>query len=328
MQFVDLLLPYYWGNEGWVAKMRFLEDKERKLKYDTYFIGSSVSHRQINPSLFDSLTQSTTSFNMGYPGTSSPELYWLCEQFIKECNSDVKNIFFDLMPIVPIAESNAHKRRVIYHMNFANTLLAISKFNAKGSRDLSQIKSFVISYFENVFKLGVISDIFKYFLNLGAYSKDFGNVRLGPEKNGYFSTDDQAKIGQSSREKFIVRNVQFLSDTLRLTKYQNYLSKLYIEKEFPGFNRNILLRLQNLDLLAKEKSIKFIVVLPPRFNPEAYDETFPLFKELDFVSRIDMANPNLFPEYYLSQNSFDIAHLNSKGARIFTANLAEAFLNK
>src|SRR5262245_19025913 len=51
--FYDKKLPYYWGNKFTLNKRNFLVN--RKNEFNTLFIGSSKTHYQVNPQLFDSL---------------------------------------------------------------------------------------------------------------------------------------------------------------------------------------------------------------------------------------------------------------------------------
>jgi hypothetical protein len=49
---------------------------------------------------------------------------------------------------------------------------------------------------------------------------------------------------------------------------------------------------------------------------------------LDLAYRIDLNDPRRFPEFYTEKNSWDMGHLNIRGAYIFTKRLSLQFLEK
>ena len=73
-------VPYSWGNPGFEIKRTYL--KENSYKYNTVFLGSSKTYRQIIPKYFDEYLEEfdISSFNMGYAGTLNPECFFLTEK--------------------------------------------------------------------------------------------------------------------------------------------------------------------------------------------------------------------------------------------------------
>jgi hypothetical protein len=83
--------------------------------------------------------------------------------------------------------------------------------------------------------------------------------------------------------------------------------------------------LKRLIELSSEKGIKMMIILPPKIK-DRYDYFMPAFNMLPKSNIIDLADPELFGDFYEKNLSYDEGHFMQEGARIYTERLVEAFL--
>ena len=48
-----------------------------------------------------------------------------------------------------------------------------------------------------------------------------------------------------------------------------------------------------------------------------------LYNTIGYSSKFDMGDPKIYPEYYSIENSYDIGHMNVKGAELYSIELAK-----
>ena len=74
---------------------------------------------------------------------------------------------------------------------------------------------------------------------------------------------------------------------------------------------------------SKEKGIHLTFILTPR---SINKELLTLSSKIPITNIVDMGNPIKFESLYKIENSFDVAHLNTKGSEEYTRLLAIEFL--
>ena len=93
--------------------------------------------------------------------------------------------------------------------------------------------------------------------------------------------------------------------------YSKYFNKAHFEK------------INKLINLAHEKGIELFFIIPPRLK--RYEELFALKSALGDNKVIDLSSVQEYPALYKPENSFDIGHLNRKGAVLFSEYMAIKF---
>ena len=89
---IQLLAPYYWANEGYSAKIRYINETPEQ--YNTLFFGSSRMYRHIYPIIFDKRSiYPVHSFNVGFAETFVPETYYLLENFLRKTSNEKLAVF-------------------------------------------------------------------------------------------------------------------------------------------------------------------------------------------------------------------------------------------
>jgi len=308
----EFITPYYYGNDVFEAKMNYL--KRHAQKYNMVFIGSSRTYRHINPPLFDSLcVGDVKSYNLGSPATFAPESYYLCENLMKDNKLKIKYIILELSTIKHIPDRNLHSVRSKYFYTFNYLTLALNYFAHQAipfTEKINVYKNLLISYFERIFKVDVLQDmtlsIIKPIQNTHLIE---GNIK------GYFSCEDDVRMFK--KQQLIDRFNKFQKDTTVIKERLRAIQ--YYHHHVPHhYNKIHLKKIRELIRLARSKGILLIFFLPPRTEGYAYGELIPLMYMIDFNHRIDLSDPQKFPELYIARNCFDIGHYNNRGAELFT----------
>ena len=268
---------------------------------NTFFIGSSLSLRHVNPMLFDSLVNhnkdysKTTSYNLGSIQVVLLEAMYLAEHSIKNkiipANS---TLFVELRP---------------HSIND-------SIFTAKNTfyRDFQDLK-LVTAHEQNLFnKVSVVySSIAQYLFNyinggaLSTLNKDYATEQL--KKNGIRGFLPH-KVSLKSRDKHI--------PIKHREKRYNY-----------DCNAIILRKLKYINEIAHLHRIQLIYLVPSLLFEESSDWKIHLIHSLEKDSSlqiIDMGQPQRYPELFDPAQYHDKIHLHKDGANLYTQRLAEAYL--
>jgi hypothetical protein len=313
---LHILLPYYWGNSGIATKF----EEIKKIEVNHYFFGSSRTFRQINPTLFDSLSSTDSkSYNLGYAATYIPETFVLLEHFLKK--SDFKKettIFFELQDLNQISDNNFHSVNTKYYLRLKDVKF-ISNYLDETSLD-EELKQDILakyrkSYIEKTFMLGCLEDLLKSLLK-----KDLNKNIIKKSSNGYLSLDKELSFKNTSKS-LQNRRSDFLSDTISLSNRSQSIDSIFNSGINNKLNLTYIKKLTELQELAKSKNVKLYYTIYPRMEATAYELLVPLVQKLKKDYIINLANPKDYPEFYTTENSFDVGHLNEKGASLLTQKL-------
>lgn len=324
---VSLIVPYHWGNPWYSAKIRHLESLPSH-SYNTYFFGSSTFYRHIDPVVFDRHVNSHSnlnlqSYNMGALATFCPQSYYLFELFLEsELSSNTKYCFLELRDLETIGDAVMHQERTSYWVNKSDLMFVFRSFIKRETLTLrekiSASSKYLVSYLESIFHIG-------HFGKLITSENYYDQKLLGPEKDGFFplqldystSTDWEYKAHLEERIQSLQKNPAILEK--RKTKDNEARGQ-----PSNSYDHVHLDRVQELISKANDKNIHLIFLLSPRC---ASKEIISLSKQLESKHFINMAQPDLFSDLYLLENSFDRGHLNTKGAKIYSKYIAEQFMS-
>ncbi len=311
--------PFDWGNEGIAVKRAYLDEKGRDSKnnqYNTFFLGSSRTYRHIIPSLFDSIIGHTKSYNFGINGLSSHESYWILENLFKGSyfkKDDV--IFLELQAFKGIPDKNLHSVRTKYFLNLENLIFAIRVLL---NEEHQGIGNHLISYCENVLRIGMVKAYVDHIFlnNISAKKRHY----LGPKGDGFYSLDENLIHKGKGYKSLQQRNTNFKQD-FRVLKSRKKSISNYFKKasSSTSFNQAHLNKILQLIDLGNKQGVKIIFFYPPRLE----DDIVELYDSIPLPNKIELANPNKYPEFYSLDNSFDVGHLNRRGAEVFTEALTK-----
>ncbi len=325
------LTPYYWGDKLIIEK----RNSALHRKPDVIFFGSSMVYRQVNPEVFDSLVAARTgqpiqSFNFGINWLASSELIHLADNFISESDSKPEYVFLELQRIKMVNYKNYLTTRIIYWYSpqmYAFTVNAIVHSRMPLYSKAGQFISHTINFTGNQINLGYFTEALRF--------------RSESEKTGFYRTPQETGNGflslEAENKKLLESGVnperlnRFLKDTTAVTARQKAsLTAFRHFEENPEdlkiYNTAYARRLTLMIQQYKKQNIHLIVFLPPRLDRLQYQELLPILNALPENHRLNMADARQYPEFYLAENSFDVTHMNEKGAELYSRALAESFL--
>ncbi len=309
MSLVDRHLPFYWGNEGLSAKMHHIEQTD--FAYNTYFIGSSRIYRHIVPSLFDSLNKGKThSFNLGYSATKPPETYHFLSHFLETVPPKTKYIILELGGIEYLETVNRNALRSKYCLDAEHWWLSALSHWEDGKPMFSF--NYTVSYLSRLLRINMLKPAL-YYDKTSAHPDV-----LGRHQDGYSNLDHEMIHGDSTN-KFILGSKQFKADTTKLTRRATKIAKEYEVENKPLKSKANLKKINDLHQKAAQKGIQLILIKMPRSTG-----VLPLHQALN-IDKIDLGKPQKYPQFYTTANSYDVGHLNGKGAQVFTRELAREF---
>lgn len=327
-QFIDyLFIPYHWGNYWYSAKIRHLKNTTKK--YNTFFIGSSKSYRQIDPVIFDSVVNKTNmirvnSFNLGAPSTFCPEHYFLYEKLLSEpsISSEIKYIIIELKEIRYIRKYRLHTEKITYWHNWKDFKFAARAFNSDTTytkkKARKHIKNYFTSYIENLINIGQYKSII--------FEKDLYDPKyVGKNKDGYYPLEDELKetTKKEVKNNFIKRNNHIKKNPTVISKKAKQSIQSMDEIEI--YNAVHLERIKNIIELSERKGITILFLLS---TGELNKRAVGLYKKVPEQNKIELLDARKYPELYDVNYYFDSGHFTKEGNKTYTSLLAKKFIEK
>lgn len=302
------ITPYYLGNNTFAGKLSFFKENQNDI--NCVFFGSSRIYRHINPRIVDSILidKNIHSYNFATTATFNPESYHIYENFIRDLPKGQINYSVLEIQLLTISERNLFTTKATYWQSFKNFSYSISYIldseqteSEKNATIVRSIKGFMYSFFD--FRL--LKNFF--------YSEEPRGSR------GFYSLDQE--LAELNTKAVRLRKEEFFGDT---TTLKNRIEAAKIEnlKEKGKLNRAHYEKLNNLIMFSKEKGIHLFFILPPRLHQTKYSKLTPILDELPEENVILLHEFEKYKSLYSMDNSFDVGHLNSKGANLFSLNLA------
>jgi len=318
---LDLRLPFYYGDSGLIYKnvmhTKYNHLVDNNEKYNSIFVGSSISYRQVNSALFDSLSCiKTSSFNFGNPGTLIPESFYILENTIESLQHKPEYVFLELMlpanNMVNGFAMDSPKWR--YYLNSS-----YFKLHHKILNTSFLMKKNAKNFINNFLGVGLIKLKLLYFSGLIEQHDEI----LGTNNDGYLSLD--LEFNTSPNEELISRKQLFKTLGKRLFKKRlNEIKESGSFKESDYVSAPIISqKVQELISLAEEKSIHLFIFVP---QYELYKESIQhVFDQIPAENRLSVSDIEEFPFLENMDFYYDHGHLNARGAKLFTEALAKKF---
>jgi len=320
-----LCTNFSWGNETNDIKVEYY--KKNISNYNTVFIGSSTTYKQIMPTVFDKQTKRSfqiKSFNMGSQAAAPPESYVFFENLISMKSSNLKYVIVELRDIAKIWENNLHSHRITYWYSIDSYIFAVNSIlNSlimENDAKKQEIKYHTVGFLENIFNIGTIKSVIEHQIESEALTMSERKETLGENYDGFVPLEpDNPGLQQ--------RNKQFLKDTTKLYKKGIAMNQLFSDPGTfeKGYNKIHLKKINKMIEYSKKKGIHIIFLLQPKQTPNRYLELLPIYNQIDDQHKIELADSRKYPQLYLAKNSFDNGHLNIEGARKLTSILAYEF---
>ena len=310
-------LPYSWGNMQLNSKLSFIQ--ENKLDPNLYFIGSSISNRQIMPTLFDSIIgdPQLESFNLSVDGTMPPHHFYLFDNLIKE-DKTIEHVFmeldgFDHMPQRHFKTTSSKFYLSPKWFGFSVLNLALSRTIAIEQKLFMSYK-YLRSFFENLFFVGMRYDALKAVFGRSTFS--YRVIKRHSDGFMYFNTNyTENKVQLAEKDKILSGTISRFSEAYAKKPHElktNFVYKTLLKRYLQKANKN---------------GINLHFILSPRSNVLiSAEELLDIRNSLPQGKVIDLADPIKYRDLYNTKLRFDADHLNGQGAKLYTTYLAELFL--
>jgi hypothetical protein len=310
-------IPYHTGGGPISANIQHIN--ENKLPIDILFMGTSRMKNGINPSYFDSLTNSkrtpgNISFNLSMAASRSGETLYLLKHYSRsEVGKPLKVVFIEWANIYIPHRDNRQTERARYWMD------------APTCRDyvLNVMES---DGFKNALKSGQLTYIISAFLHRSLSITHLGQAWMQPpipeEKLdvtlGFEKTSGHAP--QLPRNtKFDLRKSYFDSNWIRQKEAQS--RKLRLEPDIQAMDQDV--KLWNTWLTKmKRQGIHMVLIIMPGLTTK---RQMALARRVPPENLLDLSDPDRYPDLYDPSVYYDRMHLNEDGARLLTRHLAEAW---
>ncbi len=308
------ITPFYLGNE--LFKAKYEDYGKRHEVFNAVVFGSSRLYRHVNTVLLDSLLTDygLSTYNFATGATFAPEAYLLYENFLQRTDSGtIETAFVELQELYRFSNQNWRTTNGSYWNNEKTLSYSIkyikdSNYSEKEKKYLYRdyTKSYMYSFFD-----------FLIFRNLLSTDKE---KEIGI--NGFYPLDIAVKDG-TRNNVYELRWEDFHSDTTKLASRIQSAQHAHETSSRLHLNETHLSYLNGLIEKSNQKGIHLFFVLPPRLTARKYNELVILSAHLPVDNSIQLYQYSKHEELYQVENSFDIGHLNSKGADIFSTYLAK-----
>lgn len=321
-------MPFSWGNQRLNTKYEAYQKEPEK--YNTLFIGASTTYRQLDPKEFDSIINNKNpglhihSFNFGIPANRTPQSVFMLRTLLNQDKADIHYVVIDLSELTKMGADNLHKREMIYWYNWNNigdVMKASYESESGVGNKLGTPALHAFSFFEKSFMIGMGTTLIQQQSGLNTEP-----LSLGPDKDGFYALDQEMKDDPAG--DLSIRYTELRTpDTVAFRTEQ--CQKLYDKYKDATHNPNKTMaeELNDLVKLCNKDHIHIVFMLSQRLG-DRYKYLIPLYNKLPDNYKISYADPAEYPVLNDRDNLFDLLHLNSTGAYIFTEIFANDWLEK
>ncbi len=323
-----MTLPFYWGDTTQTLKFDFY--KKNSEKFNAVYLGGSLEYRHVDPYVIDSVLQKKgydfRSFNIAADGHTIIEEMTDLDGLLAVHNPDLKYIFFSISSEPYFFPANLHTSKWVSWHSAKSTIHALKIIPTLPDDLRTRVKFcyfYVISWLENLFKLGQMPEVIRYYSQRDTYNKNY----LGTKENGFYPYDDEEShsfmeykwedtLIRKSKEEYI--NNSSKRDSLTndiISSFENY-------KDADKANAAMVALCMEAYKKCAKKGIQLFFILPPRARTN-YTLLLPVFNTMPEGSKIEVADPRKYPKYYEVDYGYNFHHLNDKGARLQSIDMAK-----
>lgn len=319
--FYNKSLPYYWGDTNILEKRSFV--KKNKDSINTLFLGSSKTHYQVNPKVFDSIVNQNTgmhisSYNFGVDAMLPPESFYVYQSLLQNESFRFKNVIMELDFLQTGDTKNLFNWRSYYWLNK-------STYNDYSSVMLSSnFPSTVKAFNLSLLNLKAVQKL----LNIGKFNEyvQYRKLEMAEEKRD--TSHEVNTLGFTGLPPWKTMSPALLSQVSNITNVTKTASANYDAWSKGPVNKLYASEVQKIMKLSRDKGINLIFLIPVQWNINQYKELFPIIRSIPEKNKILMFDYESHKPLFTPQNLFDDNHVNSIGAKLYTAYVAQQFIAK
>lgn len=327
-----------WGDSTFYTKSKYYLDNQDH--FNGVYVGGSLEYRHIDPYVIDSIVNekggNLHSFNLGNDGYNLPLQVWVTENILKRNEGNLKYIFLSLSSDPLFYKGILHTKEWNYWQNPKSVLFSIRvlrQMDIPLKEKMLFSRFYLVSLAENMLKYGMMTDL----LQFHAKPVLADSIYLGLNKNGYFPYDHEEQyltlrddlpdeiISKMENNEISKRDYQknvTKRDSLELQWTNEFATYVY------GTSPIQLYLDKYLELYQKCKNagVRLIFVMPPKGRTD-YRLLQAIYENLPDDSKISLANPKVYPEFFTLENGYNYHHMNHQGSQIYSKKLGVNIAN-
>lgn len=325
---LKVMLPFYWGDSTQTVKFEYY--KKHGDKFNAVYLGGSLEYRHIDPSVIDSVMKKNGfdfhSFNIAVDGHNIIEEMSDLDGLLKIHNPNLKYIFLSISSEPYFFPANLHTSKWVCWHSATSTWRAIKIIPSLNDDVKTKTKYsyfYFMSWMENLLKVGLMPEALNYAVNKKNYDQSY----LGREEDGFYPYDyeDNHLFMEYKWEDTLIRQSkrEYEINTAKRDSLTNDILKSfesYTGSEKP--NKAMVDLCMDAYKKCAKKGIQVFFILPPRART-SYSLLLPVFNAMPERSKIELADPRKYPKYYQPDYGYNFHHLNYKGAKLQSADMAK-----
>jgi hypothetical protein len=296
-----------------------------KNNINTVFLGSSLTYRQVNSQLFDSLNSldgiNTSSYNLGYDAATLAETYTTIKYVLDNKQENLKTIVVELSPPRNQLMEHLHSLRRKSFNNVTQAYYSVW-LNFGTQTPLAEKLSFfgldLVNFIESEFGFGMLKDAYKFKKYEQTYKVPNERNDMSPMLANTDSIEQIEFLGKKYKHPHIVFMQTGLPDFKNNTEKVRELFLNIDSYKNADRNKGYETLIYKMLAMAKKKKVRLIFLLPPRCMVYDYANVLPVYLSLPQQNKIELADPNKHPEFYTIESSYDMTHLLAPAANVYT----------
>ena len=301
---------------------------KKKDEYNAVFIGSSRIYRHIVPSEFDKLMagkgKNIKSYNFGFPYMRPVESYFFLKKILAMKPENLEYVFIELENVaLDIRNKNLRTKRVIYWHSLEHTFWVydlILNYQRSLRRKYDLLKLHTIPLMYHLGNIGKVDGLIQWINNLGnqdntTFNQERNRVTPNLDFDGYLALDQEIGVNYEKRHQKFLDNLDTYQKEVKLFSLPS--------DKVATFDPSQLRVTKDLVQAVKDSDATPIFIISPLLKKQ---EHLIAMSTKGYISTLfAFNNPIEYPQLYVPEVQFDMAHLNDKGAREFTKLLSEKF---
>jgi len=302
----------FWGNPEFARKVKDISGGS----FNTLFFGSSRILTGINPHQFDSLTMqragfTSKSYNLATAGTWANETFYLFDRFLSDTtiSNQATTVFIEFQNILAIQPAKLGTDKVIYYQSYDNLIFMLRYSLDKARATVRNVPSSI--FYAATYSIATL----EHYLNVGRLSVK----EKGTDSLQYGGADDRGYLALMENEQ--TRN----SISEHLDEYVTNISTHLTQKEVTYYNKTFYERIIKLISKSRDRGIIVIFVLPP---VKLTEDMVAVFNTLPDQNKIQLCDPQEFPELFREASWADGTHLSKSGSNYLNNYLVERYVER
>lgn len=296
--------------------------QEHKDEFDTLFIGTSRTFRGVMPSVVDKLTAEagvpTKSYNFGVDGMFPPEDAYVFDHIMRDPPKNLRWVFIEMGVFISGFDGRpANSARMIYWHDWKRTSLSIRESlwpkqkPVKWKRWFQRDGKDPAPASDAITHLGVF---IVHSLNIGrgagvweriVFNRPIGKLNMGETQDGFLPTTGDGVMRGDILERYRKEFAERKKNPARVVPLRPYAEE----------------SLNHMLAQVRKTNAKTIFLVAPTTGELSGHPD-----DKSGLATLDFREMDKYPELYDESVRTDTAHLNSKGAQLYSQRVAERFI--